>query len=91
MIVQKKYKPYTLRIIYLINLFFWRNLVSRTAELFKIFAFLAFFALGKKHSRIKYFGKILEFARDAGAFVGSRGAMPELLWVRGGMPELLWA
>ena len=62
-IVHKQYKPYTLRIIYLINLFFLRIPVSRTAELFKKFAFLVFFALRKKHSGIKYFGKILAFVR----------------------------
>ena len=41
---------------------FLRNPVSRTAELFKKFMFFVvfFFCAQKKHSAIKYFGKILE-------------------------------
>ena len=65
-IVHKQYKPYILRIIHLINLFFFCEILCPERQNYlKILRFLFFFfALRKKHSGIKYFGKILEFARD---------------------------
>jgi hypothetical protein len=61
-IVHKQYKPYSLRIICLINLFFFGEILcpERQNDL-KNLRFL-FFLRSKKHSGIKYFGKILEFA-----------------------------
>ena len=48
--VHKRYKLYTLRIIYLITLFFVRNPLSKTAELFKILHILFFFCAQKENT-----------------------------------------
>ena len=56
-------QPYTLRIIYLINLFFCEFLCPERQNYLKNLCFLFFFPLRKKHPGNKYFGKILEFAR----------------------------
>ena len=61
-IVHKQYQPYTLRIIYL-TYFFCEILCPERQNYLKNLRFLFFFALRKKHSGIKYFGKIFIFGR----------------------------
>ena len=61
-IVHKQYQPYTLRIIYL-TYFFCKILCPERQNYLKNLRFLFFFALRKKHSGIKYFGKIFIFGR----------------------------
>ena len=56
-IVPKQYKPYTLRIICLIYLIFFCEILCPEKKQNYLFIFLFFFALRKKHPGIKYLAK----------------------------------